>query len=647
MGKSTVFNALTGLHQHVGNWPGKTVEKKVGHLTRGGREIEIVDLPGTYGLSANSEEERIAREFLVREQPQVVVAVLNAAALERSLYLLAELLALPAPVVVGLNMTDVAQQQGISIRPEVLQAALGVPVVELVASRRRGLPELLEVAIALADDPSGFAPKRPSIRPGHATVVEEIRESIAGRIPAPYPEAWVALKLLEGDADMSALVRSSAPDAWAAVEEILKRHEDAYLDIAGGRYDWVGRVLETASARPRRSLRTFTDRLDRVATHPVWGSLTLVGILGLIFLFTFAVARPAASGLGWLISGPLATGLRHLLAPAPSWLSGVVVDGVLAGAGTVLSFIPILVVFFAALGVLEDTGYMARAAYVMDRYMHRMGLHGKSCMPMVLGFGCNVPAVMGTRIIEERRARFLTILLAPFVPCTGRLAVLAFLVPAFFAQAAPLVAIGLVAGNLVLLGAVGVAINRVIYKGERTAFVMEMPLYHRPNGRTIGLFVWRNTLAFLRKAGSIIVIVSAVIWLLTAIPGGGPEHSVLAMLARPLAPAAALLGLGDWRLVMALISSFVAKENSVATLGILFAAGGTGGQLATRLTAVLTPAAALAFLVVQMTFIPCVATVAAIRHETRSWRWVAYNLGLMLAVSFVAGTLVYQVGSRL
>jgi ferrous iron transport protein B len=323
------------------------------------------------------------------------------------------------------------------------------------------------------------------------------------------------------------------------------------------------------------------------------------------------------------------------------------VDGVLAGAGTVLSFMPILVVFFAALGVLEDTGYMARAAYVMDRYMHRMGLHGKSCMPLVLGFGCNVPAVMGTRIIEERRARFLTILLAPFVPCTGRLAVLAFLVPAFFAQAAPLVAIGLVAGNLVLLGVVGITVNRVVYKGERTAFVMEMPLYHRPNGRTIGLFVWRNVVAFLRKAGSIIVIVSAVIWLLTAIPGGGPEHSVLAMLARPLAPAASLLGLGDWRLVMALISSFVAKENSVATLGILFAAGGTGGQLAARLTAVLTPAAALAFLVVQMTFIPCVATVAAIRHETRSWRWVAYNLGLMLAVSFLAGTLVYQVGSRL
>jgi ferrous iron transport protein B len=583
----------------------------------------------------------------VREQPQVVVAVLNAAALERSLYLLAELLALPVPVVVGLNMMDVAQQQGLSIRPEALQAALGLPVVRLVASRRHGLAELLEAATALADDPTGFAPKRPAIRPGHAALVEEIRESIAGRIPTPYPEAWVALKLLEGDAEISALVRSSAPDAWVAVEETLRSHEDAYLDIAGGRYDWVRRVLETASIGPRHGLHTFTDRLDRVATHPVWGPLTLVGILGVVFLFTFTVARPAASGLGWLISGPLATGLRHLLASAPSWLSGVMVDGVLAGAGTVLSFMPILVVFFAALGVLEDTGYMARAAYVMDRYMHRMGLHGKSCMPLVLGFGCNVPAVMGTRIIEERRARFLTILLAPFVPCTGRLAVLAFLVPAFFAQAAPLVAIGLVAGNLVLLGVVGITVNRVVYKGERTAFVMEMPLYHRPNGRTIGLFVWRNVVAFLRKAGSIIVIVSAVIWLLTAIPGGGPEHSVLAMLARPLAPAASLLGLGDWRLVMALISSFVAKENSVATLGILFAAGGTGGQLAARLTAVLTPAAALAFLVVQMTFIPCVATVAAIRHETRSWRWVAYNLGLMLAVSFLAGTLVYQVGSRL
>jgi ferrous iron transport protein B len=291
----------------------------------------------------------------------------------------------------------------------------------------------------------------------------------------------------------------------------------------------------------------------------------------------------------------------------------------------------------------------------MDRYMHWMGLHGKSCMPMLLGFGCNVPAVLGTRVIEDRKARLLTMLLTPFVPCTGRLAVLAFLAPAFFGSSAPWAIVGLVGGNLVLLGLVGLSVNRLAFKGERSAFIMEMPLYHVPNARTIGLYVWRNTMSFIKKAGTLIVIVSAVIWVLSSYPGPDPSGSVLGSAGRFLEPVGALLGLGDWRLIVALISSFVAKENSVAALGILFGsgavgvtAGGAGGAgLAVKVAAVLTPAAAAAFLVVQMTFIPCVATVAAIRHESRSWRFTGASVALMLVVSFVLGLLVYQVGSRL
>jgi ferrous iron transport protein B len=313
----------------------------------------------------------------------------------------------------------------------------------------------------------------------------------------------------------------------------------------------------------------------------------------------------------------------------------------------VLSFVPILVIFFAALGLLEDVGYMARTAYVMDRYMHWIGLHGKSCMPLLLGFGCNVPAILGTRIIEERRARLLTMILTPFVPCAGRLTVLVFLAPAFFGAWAPWALVGLVGGNLVLLALIGFGTNRLLFKGERSAFIMEMPLYHVPNARTIGLHVWRNTASFIRKAGTLIVLVSALVWALSTYPGPDPSHSVLGVVGRFFAPVGALMGLGDWRLIVALLSSFVAKENSVATLGVLFggaAHGAAAAGLATKVAAVLAPAGAAAFLSVQMTFIPCAATVAAIRQES-GWRWTTVSLGLMLVVAFLVGIAIYQVGS--
>jgi ferrous iron transport protein B len=307
---------------------------------------------------------------------------------------------------------------------------------------------------------------------------------------------------------------------------VLADHDDAYVDIAGGRYDWIARRVRAAVVRPRPGVTAITDRVDRVATHPFWGLVVLLAALAALFWVTYSVAGPAARALGGLISGGLSDLLRDALGWAPRWLSGLIVDGLVAGAGTVLSFVPILIIFFAALGVLEDVGYMARTAYVMDRYMHWMGLHGKSCMPLLLGFGCNVPGVLGTRIIEERRARLLTMLLTPFVPCTGRLAVLAFLAPAFFGRSAPWAVVALVGGNLVLLGLVGVGVNRLAFKGERSAFIMEMPLYHTPNARTIGLYVWRNTIAFLKKAGTLIVIVSAVVWALSNYPGSDPSGSV-------------------------------------------------------------------------------------------------------------------------
>ncbi len=647
VGKSTVFNMLTGLSQHVGNWPGKTVEQKTGIYRHNGMSLSLVDLPGTYSLTANSEEERVARDYLIGEEPDVVIAVVNAAALERNLYLVAELLAMDRPLVLALNMLDVAEQHGIHVEPHVLEAALGVPVVPIVATRNQGVKELAEAAIQAAQQPQAFAPNRPAIRPEHEPVLKAVRALIADHTPEPYREDWVALKLLEGDAEITALMQSALPpEAWRQLHGILLRHEDAYLDIAGGRYEWIGRMVRAAVIQPKAGAITVTERIDRVATHPIAGLVLLLAILGLAFWLTYTIATPSAEWLSTRVLGALDAVAAWSLRNAPAWLFRLVSDGLIHGVGTVFAFLPILIIFFAVLGVLEDVGYLARGAYVMDRFMHLMGLHGKSFMPLFLGFGCNVPAVLGSRIIEERRARWLTILLTPLVPCTARLAVLAFLAPAFFPSGAAAVSLSLVALNLAVLAVAGIAVNKLAFRGDHTAFIMELPLYHIPNLRTVGLYVWNNTLSFVKKAGSLILIASVAVWALSAYPGPGIDQSVLAAFGRSLAPIGRWMGLDDWRMIVALLTSFFAKENTIATLGILFNTGAGSVTLAQEVSAALAPAARLAFLAVVMLFIPCLATTATIQQETRSWRWTAAAIGLTLALSLAAGIAVYQ-GGRL
>jgi ferrous iron transport protein B len=642
VGKSTVFNLLTGLSQHVGNWPGKTVEQKTGIYHHNGTTIHLVDLPGTYSLTANSLEEVVARDYLIKERPDVVIAVVNAASLERNLYLVAELLPLPVRVVVGLNMVDVAAHEGMEVEPQVLEAALGVPVVPMVAAKNQGVRELVQTVDRLARGELAYHPHLPEIRQDHRDVLDELHGLVADCVPAPYPSDWIALKLLEGDSVITAMMRDERlpPERWAQVHDILKAHEDAVLAVASGRYDWVGRMIRAAVTRPRAGQITLTERLDRWATHPLWGLGILAAILAVVFWLTFAIGTPLQQILDIYVVGGLANATTRVLAGAPAWLGSLVVEGVIGGAGTVITFLPILVIFFAVLALLEDVGYMSRAAYVMDRFMHLMGLHGKSFMPLFLGFGCNVPAVMGARIVDSRRARLLTILLAPLVPCAGRMAVIVFVAPIFFGQSATLVAWGLIAMALVVLAVVGVLINHWVLKGERAAFIMELPLYHRPNARTIGLQVWQNSAEFLKKAGTLILIMSVVVWALSTLPHGEIETSYLAGMGRALAPLGALMGL-DWRMMVALLASFVAKENSIATMGVLFGAGAEPAGLAAALNGALTPAAALAFLVVQMLFVPCAATVAAIKQETKSWGWTAFSVGLLLALSLAGGITVY------
>ncbi len=642
VGKTTVFNLLTGLNQHVGNWPGKTIEKKAGEYHHHGLDFRIVDLPGTYSLTANSPEEVIARDFIIKERPDVVVAVIGADAPERNLYLVSELLPLPSRVVVGVNMMDVAEREGIHLETDVLQAAIGVPVVPMIATRNWGVRELMDAVESVVRDRFEYAPRTPQIREDHRAVLDEIQELIEPAVPDPYPVHWTALKLLEGDREMTRLVRERlSEESWQPVHAILLAHEDAIVAIASGRYDWIGRMTRAALVRPRAGRVTFTERLDRIATHPIWGLGLLVLVLALVFGLTYSIGTPLQDALDRHLVAPLAAWLTRTLSGGPRWLTGLLVDGVLAGAGTVITFFPILVTFFASMGLLEDLGYMARAAYVTDRFMHLMGLHGRSCLPLFLGFGCNVPAVIGTRIIDAPRARLLTILLSPLVPCTGRMVVIAFLAPLFFQSNATLVSGGLILTSLVVLALVGIVINRLFFKGEHLAFIMELPLYHIPHWRSIGLLVWQRTLEFVTKAGTIILVMSVVVWALSSYPGETIEESALAAVGRWLEPVGRLMGL-SWKMMLAVLTSFFAKENTIAALGILYGAAEGESGLAETLTGLVGPAAGLSFMVVQMLFVPCAATVAAIRQETRSWRWTAFSVALLLALSLLGGTAVFQ-----
>jgi ferrous iron transporter FeoB len=637
VGKSTVFNLLTGLSQHVGNWTGKTVDQKTGSFRYGGRQYSIVDLPGTYSLSANSEEELIARDYILREKPDLVVAVVDAATLERNLYLVAELLLLPAPVLLACNMMDVAEKEGIKVEPEVLEKAMGIPVVPMAASRGQGVDELESAVESLLLGKADYHPELPAILPAHEPILESVQRLVRPYVPGIYPADWVALKLLEGDEALSALMKEAMPETeWQEIGSILYKHEDAVLDIAGARYKWIGRMVRAAVVEPPASRMGFTAKADRVMTHPVLGTAVLVLIMGGVFGLTFSVGGPIQDWLGGLM-GALGNDARNWMSALPKWMGELVAGGLLGGLGMVLTFLPILAIFYLALGLLEDTGYMARAAYLTDRFMHMMGLHGKSFMPIILGFGCNVPAVLGTRIIESKKARIQTSLLVPFVPCTARLAVVSILAPIFFGKAAIWVTWALVGGNLLVLAVLGLILHKTAFEDEHVAFIMELPLYHLPNPKTIGIYIWENIVGFLKKAGSVILAASLVVWAVSYFPTGDIQTSYLGVAGRWLEPASRLLGL-PWQVFVALLTSFAAKENTVATLAVLY------GDINTALPMAVSGAAAAGLLAFQMLFVPCVGTIAALKQETQSLKWTMFSVAIMLVISFAAACAIYQVG---
>ncbi len=644
VGKSTIFNLLTGLSQHVGNWPGKTVEIKEGVYTSDGIEIKLVDLPGTYSLSAFSEEERVARDFIIHERPDIIALIVNASALERSLYLLAELLLLKIPVIVGVNMLDVGEAQGKRIDVNALKKSLGLPVVEMVASKNKGIRELISEIIHFSKDLSGYHPKMPHVYTDHQDIYTHLEKLLEPHVPLPYTKEWISIKLMEGDREVTESMKGIIPDhVWKEIQSLLIKHEDALRAVLGGRYDWIEETTRAVVSRFKRGQVLMTDRIDHVLTRPVSGIPILLGILAMVFIVTFVIGSPLQNLLE-MAMGSLGNWINSALSNEPWWVRGILVNGIIGGVGSVLTFIPILMLFFFSMTFLENVGYMARAAFVMDKFMHIIGLHGKSFIPMCLGFGCNVPSVIGTRIIESKKARFLTIVLIPFVPCTGRLAVLTFVTAAIFAHQALFFSWALVALNIIMLGIAGIVISKYFFRDEPVPFIMELPLYHKPDFKTIWLVIWSRTFAFIKKAGTVILVLSVVLWIMSNVPGGNIEESMLAKIGRILEPVGKPIGL-DWKLMIALFSSIIAKENSVAALGVVFNAGDQG--LMTVLSQTVSHPSALSFLIILMLFIPCVPTMTVMKQEMGGVKWSFMSFLLMLIMSYGTAAVVYRLAIAL
>ena len=592
VGKSTLFNALTGSRQHVGNWPGKTVEKKDGRLRLGEEEVVVVDLPGTYSLTAYSIEEIITRDFIVNEKPTAVIAVVNAANLDRNLYLVTQLIELGMPVIVALNMTDVAKRRGLHISLLGLSERLGgIPVVETVGNRSEGLEDLIQ-AIELVIEHPHTGNIKTSFSGILGEEIQKLKTEIESQsdLDEAFQSGWLATKLLEGDqAVFTSLELRGAGDLLESARSGRVRveegtGEDPEILIADQRYQFVDRIIESAVERPRETIITRSEKVDEIVTHRIWGLPIFLLLMWLVFQFTSNVSTPFLDWVDIFINSFIyrwAVWLLEVIGLGNHWFSSLILDGVIAGVGGVLVFVPVLLLLYLALGIMEDSGYMARAAFVMDRVMRWMGLHGKSFLPMIVGFGCTVPAVYATRTLENAKDRKLTAFLATFMSCGARLPVYVVFGAAFFGAASGSLVFGMYFLGIVIALITGFVMKNTVYRSSPPApFVMELPPYRIPRPRDVWSQMWERTQGFLVKSGTVILGVSVVLWLLMAIPAHpdtGPFNEVQAgdslfgRVSGLISPAFNPAGFGSWQSTGSLITGILAKEVIVSTMSQIYA----------------------------------------------------------------------------
>jgi ferrous iron transport protein B len=709
-GKTTIFNNLTGTRQKVGNWPGVTVEKKEGRINRFGYELTVVDLPGTYSLTPFSIEEVIARNFLLDETPDVVIDIIDASNLERSLYLATQIRELDCKVLFALNMADLAQARGMKIDTRKMSELLDVPVMFTIGNRNEGMDDLLKAAIALAES---AAPLPRSRRVKYTYDIEEavgrLRNFMASKSDGalPYPPRWMAIKLIEDDQIVKERLIAAVPDeagrAILQAGQALRQHlaarydEDPQIVMTDERYGFIAgivREVQTAGTRQRVDL---SRTIDLVLTHRFFGFPIFIFFIWAMFQLTFTLGEYPVQ---WIEAGvQRLSGAAGALLPA-GVLRGLILDGVIGGVGSVIVFLPNILILFLCIAIFEDTGYMARSAFLMDRIMHLIGLHGKSFIPMLMGFGCNVPAIMAARTLESEKDRILTILITPFMSCSAKLPVYVVLAGSFFGARAGTVIFGLYLLGIVLSILTGRLFRSTLLKGADAPFVMELPPYRMPMAKSLLIHMWDRSKIFLRKMGKIILLGSITIWGLSSFPRDVPlsrdyaaeirqataaaearktvagdaesreieemleetaaalrrmekaeqtTNSFIGRLGRFVEPVFTPLGI-DWRGGVALLSGFVAKEIVVSTLGVLHAVGDSEEENALEKALVesgMRPLSALSMMVFVLLYLPCLATTTAIRRETGSFRWMFFSIGYSTSIAWVAACLVYQSGRLL
>ncbi len=637
-GKTTIFNALTGARQHVGNWPGVTVEKREGNREHKGAAIHVVDLPGVYSLTAYSLDELIARRFILEEKPDLVANIIDASNLERNLYLTTQLLEMGIPVVLVLNMMDMARSRGLQIDPEKLSTLLGVPVVPCIASRGEGIDAVMDTIVSVA------AEHKPGVSLNYGREVEHaistIEELLQNRpLPHKATPRWTAIKLLEDDEDMIEGHDEIAQDA--AISEARMKSlahlsnvygDEAETVIADARYGFISGLMKDAVRKPATQRVSMSDRIDRVVLNRWLGIPIFLAVLYGLFQLAFTVSIPFMdwidAGFGWLAERAIGV---------EGWFGALLRDGIIGGLGSVLVFVPVIFLLYIALSILEDCGYMARAAFVMDRLMHKIGLHGRSFVPMMLGFGCNVPAIMATRTIENPKDRLVTILVNPLMSCGARLPVYALLAGAFFTAHQGLVVFSMYAIGIVLAILLAWIFRKRLVRGESGHFVMELPPYRMPTIKGVALHTWERGRSFLVRAGTIIFSIVIVIWALD-------YSGALEPIGRVIAPIFAPTGFGQWQSAVTLVFGILAKEVVVGTFGTLLGTGeaGIGAALGSQLG--WTPLIAYAFMVMTLIYVPCMATIAVTRRETGSWKWTFFMIGYTLVLGWILATLIFQIG---
>lgn len=651
-GKTTLFNQLTGSKQHVGNFPGVTVDRKDG-VIKGHNNTLITDLPGIYSMSPYSSEEIVTREFVIREKPKGIINIVDATNIERNLYLTMQLLELGFPMVVALNMMDELRENGGSVLVNEMEEALGVPVIPISAAKAEGIEELIQHAIHVAkyqEKPleTDFCRKEEGIHRGIHAVMHLIEDHAE---KAEIPVRFAASKIMEDDEKILEQLNLTENEKNLLEDISRQTEEETGLDraasIAQMRFAYIEDVCSESVIKPKESREHLRSRkIDRFLTGKYTGIPAFVGIMAVVFWLTFNVIGAFLQGL--LESGitALTNVVDHAMTAAHvnSVVHSLVIDGIFSGVGGVLSFLPIIVTLFFFLSLLEDSGYMARVAFIMDKLLRKLGLSGRSIVPMLVGFGCTVPGVMASRTLPSERDRKMTILLTPFMSCTAKLPIYAFFTAAFFPKRGALVMIGLYVFGIVMGILMALIFKKTAFKGEAVPFVMELPNYRLPGAKNVGHLLWDKAKDFLQRAFTVIFIATIVIWFLQNFDMGlnmvsDSQNSILALVAGVLAPIFLPVGFGDWRIVTALISGFLAKESVVSSLTILF-----GSSAA--LQGSLTIAGAVALLVFCLLYTPCVAAIASVKQELGG-KWAAAMVFGQCLIAWVVAFVVYQIAGLL